>query len=190
MGPRPVVEYAGGADLLIGQASGTRVHEPGISWNDASGERLRDWLQMSADDFYNESKIAIVPMGFCYPGVDAKGDKPPRHECAPEWHPQLLAALPNVQLTLLIGQYAQRRYLAKSRKKTLTETVRHWRDYAPDYLPLPHQAERNNVWIKKNPLVHRRSAAGARQPGIRLIRLTSALPCSRRRTQNGDDFVN
>ena len=153
LGPRPVVRGTPEARiLLIGQAPVTRVHESGIPWNDASGERLRDWLQMSADDFYNESKIAIVPMGFCYPGVDAKGgDKPPRHECAPEWHPPLLAALPNVQLTLLIGQYAQRRYLAKSRKKTLTETVRHWRDYAPDYLPLPHPSWRNNVWIKKNP---------------------------------------
>lgn len=153
LGPRPVVRGTPEARLLlIGQAPGTRVHESGIPWNDASGERLRDWLQMSDDDFYDESKIAIVPMGFCYPGVDAKGgDKPPRPECAPEWHPPLLAALPNVQLTLLIGQYAQRRYLAKSRKKTLTETVRHWHDYAPDYLPLPHPSWRNNVWVKKNP---------------------------------------
>ena len=153
LGPRPVVRGTPEARLLlIGQAPGTRVHESGIPWNDASGERLRDWLQISAEDFYDESKIVIVPMGFCYPGVDAKGgDKPPRPECAPEWHPPLLAALPNIQLTLLIGQYAQRRYLAKSRKKTLTETVRHWRDYAPDHLPLPHPSWRNNVWVKKNP---------------------------------------
>ncbi len=153
LGPRPVVRGTPEARLLlIGQAPGTRVHESGIPWNDASGERLRDWLQISAEDFYDESKIAIVPMGFCYPGVDAKGgDKPPRPECAPEWHPPLLAALPNIQLTLLIGQYAQRRYLAKARKKTLTETLRHWRDYAPDHLPLPHPSWRNNVWVKKNP---------------------------------------
>ncbi len=153
LGPRPVVRGTPEARLLlIGQAPGTRVHESGIPWNDASGERLRDWLQISAEDFYDESKIVIVPMGFCYPGVDAKGgDKPPRPECAPEWHPPLLAALPNIQLTLLIGQYAQRRYLAKSRKKTLTETLRHWRDYAPDHLPLPHPSWRNNVWVKKNP---------------------------------------
>lgn len=153
LGPRPVVRGTPDAQLLlIGQAPGTRVHESGIPWNDPSGERLRDWLQISADDFYDESKIAIVPMGFCYPGVDAKGgDKPPRRECAPEWHPSILAGLQNIKLTLLIGQYAQKRYLEKRRKKTLTETVRHWREYAPEYLPLPHPSWRNNIWVKKNP---------------------------------------
>lgn len=153
LGPRPVVPGTPDAKLLlIGQAPGTRVHESSVPWNDPSGERLRDWLQMTPDDFYDESKIAIVPMGFCYPGADAKGgDKPPRPECAPEWHPPLLAGLPNVELTILIGQYAQKRYLEKRRKKTLTETVRHWREYTPDYLPLPHPSWRNNVWVKKNP---------------------------------------
>ena len=138
--------------LLIGQAPGTRVHESGVPWNDPSGERLRDWLQMKPDDFYDESNIAIMPMGFCYPGADTKGgDKPPRPECAPEWHPPILAGLPNVELTILIGQYAQKRYLEGRRKKTLTETVRHWREYTPDFLPLPHPSWRNNVWVKKNP---------------------------------------
>ncbi|MGB0554284.1 MAG: uracil-DNA glycosylase family protein [Alphaproteobacteria bacterium] len=153
LGPRPIVRGTPDAKLLlIGQAPGTRVHESGVPWNDPSGERLRDWLQMTPDDFYDESKIAIVPMGFCYPGADAKGgDKPPRPECAPEWHPPLLAGLPNVELTILIGQYAQKRYLEKRRKKTLTETVRHWREYTPDFLPLPHPSWRNNVWVKKNP---------------------------------------
>jgi len=152
LGPRPIVRGTPDAKLLlIGQAPGTRVHESGVPWNDPSGERLRDWLQMTPDDFYDESKIAIVPMGFCYPGADAKGgDKPPRPECAPEWHPPLLAGLPNVELTILIGQYAQKRYLEKRRKKTLTETVRHWREYTPDFLPLPHPSWRNNVWVKKN----------------------------------------
>ena len=153
LGPRPIVRGTPDAKLLlIGQAPGTRVHESGVPWNDPSGERLRDWLQMTPDDLYDESKIAIVPMGFCYPGADAKGgDKPPRPECAPEWHPPLLAGLPNVELTILIGQYAQKRYLEKRRKQTLTETVRHWREYTPDFLPLPHPSWRNNVWVKKNP---------------------------------------
>ena len=153
LGPRPIVRGTpDGKPLLIGQAPGTRVHASGVPWNDPSGERLRDWLQMTPDVFYDESKIAIVPMGFCYPGADAKGgDKPPRPECAPEWHPPLLAGLPNVELTILIGQYAQKRYLEKRRKKTLTETVRHWREYTPDFLPLPHPSWRNNVWVKKNP---------------------------------------
>ena len=153
LGPRPIVRGTPDAKLLlIGQAPGTRVHESGVPWNDPSGERLRDWLQMTPDDFYDESKIAIVPLSFCYPGADAKGgDKPPRPECAPEWHPPLLAGLPNVELTILIGQYAQKRYLEKRRKKTLTETVRHWRECTPDFLPLPHPSWRNNVWVKKYP---------------------------------------
>ena len=153
LGPRPIVRGTpDGKLLLIGQAPGTRVHASGVPWADPSGERLRDWLQMTPDVFYDESKIAIVPMGFCYPGADAKGgDKPPRPECAPEWHPPLLAGLPNVELTILIGQYAQKRYLEGRRKKTLTETVRHWREYTPDFLPLPHPSWHNNVWVKKTP---------------------------------------
>ena len=153
LGPRPVLRAAPAARLMIvGQAPGTRVHETGIPWNDRSGERLRDWLQIPAEVFYDESKVAIVPMGFCYPGVDAKGgDKPPRPECAPLWHPPLREALQNVELTLLVGMYAQAHYLGRRRQKTLTETVRHWRDYLPDFLPLPHPSWRNTAWLKKNP---------------------------------------
>lgn len=153
LGPRPVLRAAATARLMIvGQAPGTRVHESGVPWNDRSGERLRDWLRIPPDVFYDEARVAIVPMGFCYPGVDAKGgDKPPRPECAPLWHPPLRAALPAVELVLLVGMYAQAHYLGKRRHKTLTETVRHWRDYLPDYLPLPHPSWRNTAWLKKNP---------------------------------------
>jgi uracil-DNA glycosylase len=153
LGPRPVLRAAAPARLMIiGQAPGTRVHETGIPWNDRSGERLRDWLQLSGEVFYDERRVAIVPMGFCYPGVDARGgDKPPRPECAPLWHPPLRAALSQVDLTLLVGMYAQQRYLGKDRQKTLTETVRHWRDYLPQFLPLPHPSWRNTAWLRKNP---------------------------------------
>ncbi len=153
LGPRPVLRAGAGARLLIiGQAPGTRVHESGIPWNDRSGDRLRDWLQVDKETFYDAGRIAIVPMGFCYPGVDSRGgDKPPRPECAPLWHPQVLAGLPGVELTLLIGLYAQKRYLGKARKGSLTDTVAHWRDYDPGYLPLPHPSWRNTAWLRKNP---------------------------------------
>ena len=153
LGPRPVLRAGAGARLLIvGQAPGTKVHESGIPWNDNSGLRLRDWLQTEPETFYDETRVAIVPMGFCYPGrEDRGGDKPPRPECAPAWHPRLQAALPKVELTLLVGLYAQARYLGKARKANLTETVRAWRDYLPDYLPLPHPSWRNTAWLKRNP---------------------------------------
>jgi uracil-DNA glycosylase len=153
LGPRPVLRAAPGARLLIvGQAPGTRVHESGIPWNDASGERLRDWLEMPPERFYDENQVAIVPMGFCYPGRDARGgDKPPAKACAPLWHEPLLAQLSEIRLTLLVGSYAQRRYLGKSAKGSLTETVKSFRDYAPQYLPLPHPSWRNTAWIRKNP---------------------------------------
>ena len=153
LGPRPVLRAASTARLMIvGQAPGTRVHESGIPWNDASGERLRDWLQVDSDVFYDESKIAIVPMGFCYPGVDRNGgDKPPRPECAPHWHPLLAPHLPNVELTLLVGSYAQKYYLGREREKSMTETVRQWRNYQPRFLPLPHPSWRNTAWLRKNP---------------------------------------
>jgi uracil-DNA glycosylase len=138
--------------MIIGQAPGTKVHDSGIPWNDKSGDRLREWLGIDADVFYDEARIAIVPMGFCFPGQDSKGgDLPPRPECAPAWHPQLLALLPKVDLTLLVGQYAQARYLGAQRKDTLTDTVKAWRDYGPNYMPLPHPSWRNTGWLKKNP---------------------------------------
>ncbi|WP_119460683.1 uracil-DNA glycosylase family protein [Rhodospirillaceae bacterium SYSU D60014] len=153
LGPRPVVRANAAAPLLIvGQAPGTRVHESGIPWNDRSGDRLRDWLQLDRATFYDESRVAIVPMGFCYPGVDRNGgDKPPRRECAPLWHEAIRARLPHVALTLLVGQYAQAHYLGAARKSTMTETVRAWRDFLPDFLPLPHPSWRNTAWLKRNP---------------------------------------
>lgn len=136
--------------LIIGQAPGRKVHETGIPWNDPSGDRLRDWLQIGRDQFYDQNQIAIMPMGFCFPGTGKSGDLPPRPECAPKWHPALLEALPNIQLTLLIGQYAQAAYLP-NKPKTLTETVQRWRDWAPSYFALPHPSPRNQLWLKKNP---------------------------------------
>ena len=153
LGPRPVLRAGATARILIiGQAPGTRVHESGIPWNDKSGDRLRDWMAVDSDTFYDEARIAIVPMGFCYPGVLPRGgDKPPRPECAPAWHAALLGHLPAIELTLLAGQYAQAHYLGKRRRKTLTETVRAWRDYGPDVIPLPHPSWRTTGWQKRQP---------------------------------------
>ena len=154
LGPRPVLQMKPSATLLIiGQAPGTKVHETGTPWNDRSGDRLREWLGVDRDTFYDDRRIAIMPMGFCYPGVaKSGGDAPPRPECAPLWHGLLRAFLPNIQLTLLIGQYAQAHYLGKAKKKTMTETVQAWSEYLPDgFLPLPHPSWRNTGWLKKNP---------------------------------------
>lgn len=149
---RPVVTGTSKARIrLIGQAPGTRVHASGIPFDDPSGDRLRDWMGVDRDTFYNEDFLAITPMGFCFPGLDAKGgDLPPRKECAPLWQDQLTPLMPNIELVLLVGGYAQKRYLGKRMQRNLTETVRHWRDYGPDVLPLLHPSWRNNVWIKKN----------------------------------------
>lgn len=151
-GPNPVVRVGSKAKLLIiGQAPGTKVHETGIPWNDPSGDRLRDWLGLTPELFYDEKNVAIVPMGFCYPGKGTGGDLPPRPECAPLWHDKILRHLPAIKLTILIGQYSQARYLGERRKKNLTETVRAWREYAADgYLPLVHPSPRNGIWLKKN----------------------------------------
>ena len=153
LGPRPVLRAKASARLLIvGQAPGTKVHETGIPWNDRSGDRLREWLQLDRDTFYDESRIAIVPMGFCYPGVDAHGgDRPPRRECAPLWHARVLTFLPRVELTLLVGSYAQAHYLAERCAATMTETVQAWRNHAPRFIPLPHPSWRNTAWLKRNP---------------------------------------
>jgi uracil-DNA glycosylase len=153
LGPRPVLRASATARLLIvGQAPGTKVHESGIPWNDPSGERLRDWLALDRETFYDERRIAIVPSGFCYPGRHERGgDLPPRPECAPLWHQPLQARMPEVTLTLLVGQYAQATYLGKRREKTLTETVRRWRDFLPYYFPTPHPSWRSTNWLKKNP---------------------------------------
>ncbi|MEP3478957.1 MAG: uracil-DNA glycosylase family protein [Fuerstiella sp.] len=150
-GTRPVLAASEEARILIiGQAPGRRVHESGTPWDDPSGERLRDWMGITKEDFYDETKVAIVPMGFCYPGTGKSGDLPPRKECAPLWHDRLLAELTNVKLTLVIGAYAQRDRLGTTRKTTLTATVKAWKEYRPDCLALPHPSPRNNIWLKKN----------------------------------------
>ena len=151
--PRPVVRASPTARLLIaGQAPGTRVHESGIPFDDRSGDRLRDWMGVDRETFYDTARIAIVPMGFCFPGQDAKGgDLPPRRECAPLWRARIMAALPNVELTLVIGQYAQAWHLGKAARPTLTDTVRNWQVYLPRALPLPHPSWRNTAWLKRNP---------------------------------------
>jgi uracil-DNA glycosylase len=152
LGANPVVRAHPNAKIVImGQAPGTRVHETSIPWNDPSGVLLRQWLQMDDAEFYGSEEIAIIPMGFCYPGKGKSGDLPPRTECAPKWHNALYAMMPDVKLTLLIGQYSQKAYLGKRFKKNLTETVRSYGDYAPDFFPLPHPSPRNRIWLKRNP---------------------------------------
>ena len=152
LGPRPVLVADKRAPILIaGQAPGTKVHESGIPWNDPSGDRLRSWLNVDRETFYNPENFAIVPQGFCYPGRLPKGgDAPPRPECAKTWHPQLVPMLPNVRLVLAVGQYAHKYYLGTRRKKTLTETVATYLQYGPDILPLPHPSWRVTGWLKKN----------------------------------------
>jgi uracil-DNA glycosylase len=150
--PRPVLRVSTTARVLIvGQAPGRRVHETGIPWNDPSGDLLRQWLGVSRETFYDASRIAIVPTGLCYPGTVRGSDLPPRPECAPLWHPPLRAAMPHIELTLLIGAWAQAYYLAEKRGRTLADTVRAWRDFAPHMLPLPHPSPRNRLWLKRNP---------------------------------------
>ncbi|MEO9337879.1 uracil-DNA glycosylase family protein [Mesorhizobium sp. SB112] len=157
--PRPVVVASNTARILIaGQAPGTKVHATGIPFNDASGDRLRDWLGVSREQFYDSDLFAIAPMGFCFPGQDSKGgDLPPRRECAPAWRERLMESMPQINLVLTIGIYAQAWHLGRLRAKSLTETVMGWRGYAeavtngPMILPLPHPSWRNTGWIKKNP---------------------------------------
>lgn len=150
--PRPVVQAGSQARILIiGQAPGRRVHHSGIPWDDPSGERLRSWLTMDQAQFYDESITALVPMGFCYPGTGTSGDAPPRPECAAMWHQRLLDQLQQVEVTLLIGRYAQNHYLPDAAGQTVTSTVQAWRQTAPAIFPLPHPSPRNNRWLKNNP---------------------------------------
>jgi uracil-DNA glycosylase len=152
LGPRPVLQASVSARVMIvGQAPGTRVHETGIPFNDPSGDTLRIWLGIDRDVFYDETRIAIVPTGFCYPGKGKSGDAPPRPECAPLWHPGLRALMPNLELTLLVGAYAQAYYLRDGREKTLAATVKNWRAYMPAFLPTPHPSPRNRLWLRRNP---------------------------------------
>ncbi|MEP3245716.1 MAG: uracil-DNA glycosylase family protein [Sneathiella sp.] len=150
-GVRPVVQAASSARVLVvGQAPGRRVHETGIPFNDPSGDRLRDWMGINRETFYNEDKVGIIPMGFCYPGTGKSGDFPPRPECAEAWRARLMKQMTNVELTLIIGQYAMDWHLGKTRKKTVTETVKAWQEYWPESLVLPHPSPRNNIWLKRN----------------------------------------
>ena len=156
LGPRPVFRVSPTARILvIGQAPGRLVHASGVPWDDPSGKRLRQWMQLEDGVFYDSVQVGIMPMGFCYPGTGKSGDLPPRPECALLWHEVLLAKMPAIELTLLIGQYAQNYYLQDRCKKTLTETVQTWREYAPTHLPLPHPSPRNNLWLKRNPWFER-----------------------------------
>ncbi len=152
LGPRPVLQVDARARILVaGQAPGRKVHASGVPFDDASGERLRQWMGIGRDVFYDPAIVAILPMGFCYPGTGSSGDLPPRRECAPQWRAPLLAAMPNIALTLVIGQYAQDWHLPDVRPATLTGTVRAWREHWPAVLPLPHPSPRNNIWLKNNP---------------------------------------
>lgn len=155
LGANPVVRAQSSARILIvGQAPGTRVHATGIPWNDPSGDRLREWMNLSREQFYDDAQIAIMPMGFCYPGKGKSGDLPPRKECAELWHEKILAQLPHVELTLLVGSYAQAHYLKEHSSdtdfKSLTERVRAWRQFVPAVLPLVHPSPRNRRWLKNN----------------------------------------
>ncbi|QEF97777.1 Uracil DNA glycosylase superfamily protein [Stieleria maiorica] len=151
-GPRPVVQAAEDAKILIvGQAPGRKVHQSGIPWDDASGKRLRAWMGVECEQFYDAKLVGIMPMGFCYPGRGRSGDLPPRKECERLWHRRLLDELPNIELTLLVGAYAQSRYLAEGHSKSLTENVANWRKYGPTVFPLPHPSPRNHGWLKANP---------------------------------------
>lgn len=151
LGPRPIVEAQPASKIaIISQAPGLKVHQSGIAWRDLSGNRLRNWMGVSEAEFYDTRNFAIIPSGFCYPGRGKSGDLPPRPECAPLWHKRLFNQLNNLELLLVIGQYAQALYL-KDRKKTLTETVNHYEEYLPRFFPLPHPSGRNNIWLAKNP---------------------------------------
>lgn len=151
-GVRPVASFSPTARLLIiGQAPGSKVHESGIPWDDKSGDRLREWTGLTKEQMYDPARVALVPMGFCYPGKASGGDKPPRPECAPQWHESILDMLPADRLTLLAGTYAQARYLPAARKLSMTQRVRKFRDYLPAFFPLPHPAWRSTIWMRQHP---------------------------------------
>ena len=152
LGPRPVVQFSASSRIVIvSQAPGRRVHESGMPFDDPSGDRLRGWLGLDREGFYDASRIAIVPVGFCFPGSSKSGDLPPRPECAPKWHDEVFAQLPEERLTLLVGNYAQRRILGERYRGSLTATVEAWREFVPRYVPMPHPSPRNQAWFKRHP---------------------------------------
>jgi len=151
LGPRPIISGSVSSKMvIIGQAPGSIVHRTGIPWDDKSGENLRNWMNMDNETFYNADKVALVPMGFCYPGKGKSGDLPPRKECAPLWHARVLEQLKNAKFTILVGKYAQDYYLKENSKRTLTENVRCFEEYLPNFFVLPHPSPRNNIWQAKN----------------------------------------
>ena len=151
-GPRPIIQaHPNSKVVIIGQAPGLAVHQSGVPWKDKSGDTLREWLGIDSATFYDPVKVALLPMGFCYPGKGTSGDLPPRAECAPLWHQRVLELMTEVRLTLLIGSYAQTYYLGIQKKRTLTETVKAFEEYLPEHLVLPHPSPRNNIWQAKNP---------------------------------------
>ncbi|MCA0959797.1 uracil-DNA glycosylase family protein [Muricauda ruestringensis] len=152
LGPRPIVAAHPKSKIaIIGQAPGAKVHQTGVPWDDPSGKKLREWLNVTEQQFYNKQLFALIPMGFCYPGKGKSGDLPPRPECAPKWHNPLMDQMPNLDLIILIGQYAQNHYLGDTMKKNLTETVNNYNIYLPKYFVLPHPSPRNRFWLQKNP---------------------------------------
>jgi len=184
LGPRPVLQADPRARVLVaGQAPGRRVHESGVPFRDASGERLRAWMGVREETFYDPTRIAILPMGFCYPGSGASGDHPPRRECAETWRARLLAALPAVELTLVIGRYAHAYHIDGAGRTTLTETVRAWREHWPRLLPLPHPSPRNNGWLRRHPWFEREvlPALRARLAELGLSGARPARPAPARR---------
>ncbi|MBQ4804024.1 uracil-DNA glycosylase family protein [Aquimarina sp. MMG015] len=151
LGPRPIISANTRSKIvIIGQAPGSVVHKSGIPWDDKSGQNLRAWMGIDNDTFYNSEITALIPMGFCYPGKGKSGDLPPTKECAPLWHQKLLSNMKDVELILLIGTYAQQYYLGNKLKRTLTESVKNYKEYLPNYFVLPHPSPRNNIWQAKN----------------------------------------
>lgn len=183
LGPRPIVRGRPSARLLvISQAPGTRVHETRLSFNDRSGDRLRLWLGLDREQFYDEERVAIMGMGFCYPGRDGKGgDLPPRPECAPRWHPPLRALLPEIRLTLLVGSYAIRYYLPEARRRSMTEAAALWRDYPSELFVLPHPSWRTTRWLSGNPWFEREALPELRRRIAAALTLPArSAPCPRR----------
>ena len=183
LGPRPVVRGRPSARLLIiSQAPSTRVHETGLSFNDRSGDRLRAWLALDRESFYDEARIAIMPMGLCYPGrYRGGGDRPPRRECAPLWHTRLRAAFPAIELTLLVGSYAIGYYLSGSRSRSMTETIARWRDFLPEYFVLPHPSWRTTRWLRDHPWFENQAVPELRRRvGEAVNRPPRSAPCPRR----------
>ena len=183
LGPRPILRGRPSARLLIiSQAPGTRVHETGLSFNDRSGDRLRAWLALDREMFYDEARVAIIPMGFCYPGRNARGgDLPPRPECAPRWHAQMRAFFPAVELTLLVGSYAINYYLTRSGPRSMTATIARWRDFLPDVFVLPHPSWRTTLWLRANPWFEKETLPKLRARVAQALNpMPRSAPCPRR----------